>query len=371
MIDNKRNMCTGCTACYTVCPKKAISMITDENGFKYPVIDEKKCVKCGLCEKVCPLNKNSNDSMNICYAAFNKNENDLLLGSSSGGIFELIANKFLENNGIVIGAAFENNTLIHKAVIKIDDLEQLKGSKYVQSDLNDIFSFIKNNISSNKILFIGTPCQVAGLKSICKNDNLFTIDLFCHGVPSPLLFSKYIQDLELKYFKKIEKINFRDKKDGWQDYYTSIWFDDGTSVSESHNDNVYMNLFLTDMDLRESCYNCKFKLGNKYSDLTLGDYWGIQNVNSKMFNKNGVSAVIINNVKGLDLFESIKNELKYEKSDVESIIKYNKSLIDSPLIPKNRDKLFRNINKYNIFELNSKFKNKSIFERLINKIIKK
>lgn len=366
----EKNNCTGCSACSNVCPKKAISMKISADGFLYPFIDDSKCIKCGLCEKKCPLNFKKNKSNNHCYVAYNKTINRLTEGCSSGGIFEIIANKVLDSGGVVIGALFENNELIHKAIYEKKELNKLKGSKYLQSDLKDIHSFIKNNVENKKILFVGTPCQVAGIKSICNHNNLITIDLFCHGVPSPKVFKKYIHDLELKYFKKIKSINFRDKKDGWENYFFTVEFKDGTTISEKHDSNVYMNLFLTDMILRKSCYNCNFKFGNKYSDITLGDFWGIKNVNEKMYQKNGVSAIIVNTGLGERIFDSIKDELFYEECDLDDIIGYNKSLICSPVKPQKREKLFKNIDKYNIYDLNHKYRKYSIITRIINKLFK-
>ena len=194
-----KNKCTGCTACMNVCPKNAISMVTDKCGFKYPIIDEKKCIDCGLCKKTCPiLNKKNNLSINKCYAAYSKND-EYSIHSSSGGIFPIIANYILDNNGIVIGAAFDKKmNLNHVAITKKKEIDKLRGSKYLQSDLGDIFKYVKENLKTKKILFVGTPCQIAGLKAYIKNDydNLICIDLICHGVPSPKLFQKYIKELE-------------------------------------------------------------------------------------------------------------------------------------------------------------------------------
>lgn len=199
ILENK-NSCCGCTACYNICPKNAISMVLDEEGFKRPIIDEDKCVNCGLCKKSCPvLNSTENYSINKCYVGYNKSDISRMNNASSGSIFELIAEEVINQNGIVIGACFNNqNKLIHKYINNISDINKLKGSKYLESDLNDIFKFIRSNIKSKKILFVGTPCQVAGLKSFLKynNDNLICLDLFCHGVPSPKLFGKYIKEME-------------------------------------------------------------------------------------------------------------------------------------------------------------------------------
>ena len=176
-----KNICSGCSACMNICPKHAIHMEYDREGFLYPTIDKEKCINCSLCKKICPvLNTKCNKSIDKCYVGFNKDKIERMT-ASSGSIFSLVANYFLDNNGIVIGAAFDNNNkLKHIAITQKDDLNRLKGSKYLQSDVSNIFKYIKENIRENKVLFVGTPCQVAGLKSFLKNDynNLFCIDLF-------------------------------------------------------------------------------------------------------------------------------------------------------------------------------------------------
>lgn len=351
----ERKKCTGCTACYSACPKNAISMVTDEEGFKHPVIDQEKCINCGLCKKICPvLNTLKNESINKCYAAYNLDKQSLKT-SSSGGIFELIANSILEENGIVIGAAFdENNKLKHIAVEKKEELQKLKGSKYVQSDLNDIFSYVKENIKDKKVLFVGTPCQVAGIKAIIKNDNLICIDVVCHGVPSPKLFQKYINELETKNNDIVVNYNFREKKYGWRTYRNVITFSK-KKIGQFQYFNNYMKLFLKDVAIRESCYQCNFKLGNKYSDITLGDFWYIENTKVKLYHKNGVSAVIINTQNGLDIFEKIKNNIKYEECNIKDIVQGNEFLKHPISRPKERDTFFNDLESKSFDELINKY----------------
>lgn len=294
-----KNKCTGCTACTSSCPKQAISMQINSEGFKYPIIDKEKCINCGLCKKKCPvLNTKENSSINKAYIGYAKEDN-IINNSSSGGIFSLIANYILENNGIIIGAAFnKDNKLKHIAITKKEELYELKGSKYLQSDLDSIFTYIKEKINDNKILFAGTPCQIAGLKAFLNKDydNLVCIDLVCYGVPSPKLFDKYIKELESQNKSKVLQYVFRNKSTGWDTYSNTIKFED-KEITELASENNYIKLFLSHSPLRESCYNCNFKLGNKYSDITLGDFWGVQNCYPEMYNKKGVSAIIINTKK--------------------------------------------------------------------------
>ena len=228
-----KELCSGCTACLNICPQNAISMVENEAGFKVPEIDQNKCIDCGLCKKTCPvLNTKQNNSINQCYVGYAKEEYSNK--SSSGGIFPLIANKILDDGGIVIGAAFdEDNELKHIAITDKEELIKLKGSKYLQSDLGNIFSFVKENIDDKKILFVGVPCQVAGLKAYLKKeyDNLICIDLFCHGVPSPKLFDKYIKELEEKQNDELINYDFRDKSTGWDTYSNTATFK-SSSVTE-------------------------------------------------------------------------------------------------------------------------------------------
>lgn len=369
-----KNKCTGCSTCKNICPKNAITMEKDSEGFLFPKIDEKKCINCGLCKKICPvLNSETNESLNKCYVGYN-NDKDIVKKSSSGGIFTLIANHVLEENGIVIGASFDkNNKLKHVAIENKKDLHKLMGSKYLQSDLNDMFTFIKNNIKERKILFVGTPCQVAGLKSFLKKDydNLITVDLICHGVPSPKLFSKYVEYLENKNNDTLLNYNFRDKSTGWDTYSNKATFKN-KEIKELSIDNYYMKLFLSDNALRYSCYNCNFKLGNKYSDITLGDFWGVKSYYEDMYNKDGVSAIIVNTEKGNTIFNNIKNKLKYKECKIEEIVNGNPCLKYSSKKGKNREKFFYDLDKMEFEKLYKKYrsKKKNIFIRILNKLKK-
>ena len=366
-----KDRCTGCNACKSICPKGAITMVEDNEGFLFPVINQEKCINCGLCKKTCPiLNTKNNKSFNKWYYAYNKNEQEVL-SSSSGGIFSLLANSILDENGIVIGAMFDsNNKLKHVAITNEKDLSKLKGSKYLQSDLGNIFVYIKDNIKNNKILFVGTPCQVAGLKSFIKQDynNLYCVDLVCHGVPSPKLFYKYINELEKEKNDKVINYNFRDKSTGWETYSNRISFKNKTPIIELASNNYYMNLFLSDVVLRKSCYNCNFKLGNKYSDITLGDFWGIKKKYPKIYNKKGVSAIIINTSKGQEIFEKIKENLIFKSCYKEDIIDGNLSLIESAGFSKKRECFFDDLDKLNMKELSHKYNNISLWRRIKHKI---
>ena len=369
----ERKKCTGCTSCMNICPKNAISMKCDNEGFKYPVIDQKKCINCGLCKNTCPvLNTNTNKTLKNCFVAYTKDDR-YKSNSSSGGIFPIIATKIINDNGIVIGAAFDKNKkLRHIAITNEIELERLKGSKYLQSDLDNIFSYIKKNIDNKKILFVGTPCQVAGLKSFLKKeyDNLICIDLFCHGVPSPKLFKKYVNELEKDNSDRLVDYNFRDKTTGWDSYSNTAKFCNST-ITELQKNNYYMKLFLSDVALRESCFNCNFKIGNKYSDITLGDFWGVTKYYPDMYSKNGVSAIIVNTEKGERILDLIKSELKYKNCKLDEIIVGNPMIKFSTNRPNERDLFFEKIDERSIAELVKKYVPKvSFISKLKNILIR-
>jgi coenzyme F420-reducing hydrogenase beta subunit len=365
-----KNLCTGCTACMNNCPKGAISFKEAKDGFKYPVIDQDKCIDCGLCQRTCPvLNTTENESINKCYVGYNK-ESKERLNASSGSIFSLVANYVLDNKGIVVGAAFdEDNHLKHIAVEKKKDLDPLRKSKYLQSDLDNIFKYIKEQLKTRKVLFVGTPCQVAGIKAfIKKSDNLVTIDLFCHGAPSPKLFAKYVKELEEKNNDKLINYDFRDNSTGWDSYSNKATFKN-KEIKTDRVKNEYMKLFLSDIALRESCYNCNFKLGNKYSDITLGDFWGIKNHYPEMYNKEGVSAIIINTELGNEIFNSIKDNIEYKDCDIDKIVSGNPSVVKSSRRPNKRDEFFYELEDKDIATLTKKYEKKvSLKRKLINKI---
>lgn len=369
----EKELCTGCSACLNICPKNAIVMVEDDDGFMHPVIDNKKCIDCGLCKRTCPvLNTKKNIAINKCYVGYNKDE-IIKNNSSSGGVFSLVADWILSNDGIVIGAAFDNNNkLVHIAIETPEELEQLRGSKYLQSELKNIFIEVKKKVENRKVLFVGTPCQIAGLKFFLKKEyaNLYCIDLFCHGVPSPKLFTKYIKELENKFNDKLLRYNFRDKMTGWDTYSNTAIFEKN-KMSELRFNNNYMKLFLSDIALRESCYKCNFKLGNKYADITLGDFWGIKNYYPELYDNRGVSAIIINTEKGEKLFSNINKKMEYKTCQLEEIIAGNKSLISSSKISKNRCKFFREIDSYKVEELVKKYvKKTTIIKKILRKIKK-
>ncbi len=348
------SLCSGCNACYNICPKQAIMMQENVEGFKYPQIDKKKCINCGLCLKVCPINipqyKNNPDP--DCFAA--AANDSLRQDSSSGAIFPLLALSFLKNGGVVCGAAFNESMEVEHIIIdNEDDLTKLKGSKYVQSNTKKCYSQIAKLLNKgNNVLFSGTPCQVAALNAFLqkKYDNLLTIDIVCHGTPSPLVYKKYLSELTAFNNEKILNTNFRNKIKGWTPYYlttkTTI-----TTYSTEVRQSDFMQAFLKNLSLRKSCATCPFATLPRQGDITLGDFWKIEKYNSKLNDNKGTSLVLINSDKGNSCFKQIKNQLKFcKKVPIKYAIKGNPSLISTSKLHPNRDIFFNQLSNVTLKE---------------------
>ena len=328
-VTNK-SLCTGCMACKNICPAGAIEEYEYE-GFKYTRINEKKCTKCNLCKKVCPVNKvyeNKKEDYKV-YGAKNVDE-DIRKQSSSGGIVSALAENIIDNEGIVYGTEFSNmkNSLVR--IDKKDDVKRIRGSKYIPSDVGDIYKKVKEDLENKKeVLFTGVPCQVEGLKTFLNKeyDNLYCASVICHGMPSMKMFKKHIKEKEDNTGKKIVNVNFRNKETGWHDYSIKYEYEDGTIENVKSRDDYFMKGFLKDYYLRESCYNCNFKMENKNAaDLVLGDFWGIEKVNKEADDNKGTSVIIINSDKGNELIERLnKDNIELFDANYDDIVKYNPS----------------------------------------------
>ena len=350
MIECFAKKCTGCRACEKLCPKSAITMIENKKGFLYPQVDYKKCIKCGLCKTKCPINNIEEKNDIKAYAAFNRDE-EIRKKSSSGGLFTLFAEYIIENGGAVFGASFDKDFKVeHIKVERKEELDKLRGSKYVQSDTKNTYKEAKELLENGRLVYYsGTPCQVEGLYSYIgkEYDNLITQDIICHGVPSPKIWESY-----LKYKNRsIEKVNFRSKENStWENYEISFKYNDGEE-SINHDQDIYMKLFLKDAILRESCYNCSFKKKNRESDITLADFWGIDKVVHNFNDQKGVSLLILNSKKGQRLKDMILEKLVLEEIELDNAIKYNKSMIRSVKKHKKSQDIFEKLNNGNIFEV--------------------
>lgn len=350
MIEIKdKIMCSGCHACYNKCPRNAIEMIEDEKGFKYPKVNKDKCINCGLCDKVCPiLNKKKVENSPKVYACYNTDES-VRMKSSSGGIFSLLATEILNRNGIVFGAAFNDDfSLSHQYIESIEELKKLRTSKYFQSSINDSYKKVKEFIEADRyVLYTGTPCQIEGLLSYLgkKYDKLYTQDIVCHGVPSPKAWKQYMKFRAEKDSSLPLEINFRDKKqEGWKLFSLSFKYKD-KEYAKNQRDDIFMKAFLKDVCLRDSCYNCSFRKQNRLSDITLADFWGIQNVIPEMDDDKGTSLVLVNSEKGKELYDLILPSLKSVEVTMEDALKSNPAIIKSPEYNKNREMFFEKLNE--------------------------
>lgn len=320
-ITNKADCC-GCGACVAACPKKCIEMKMDSEGFVYPVVDEAKCITCGKCLRVCPIkNHEKNNDIQKIYALKNKNELTRATSSSGGTFFEL-ASAVINNGGVVFGCAMNNELVAeHIAVNDIAELQKLKSSKYVQSNVKDTYRETKELLNSGiSVLYSGTPCQIAGLKNYLGKDydNLMLIDVLCHGVPSPKVLRDYIGMLEKRFEAKAVSIDFRCKKKGWKRLYIEVDFENGKKYFVFSGYDRYLSMFLNNMSLRPSCYECKFTTVHRQGDITLGDFWGIGRKYPERDDDKGISLVMLNTQKGSEIFNIIKDKFDIFESDIET-----------------------------------------------------
>ena len=333
-INDKQNCC-GCYACAQKCPKQCITMTEDNEGFSYPVINEELCIDCGLCEKVCPvINQGRKRFSRHVYAINNKNE-ETRRKSSSGGVFTLFSEKTISEKGVVFGAKFDNRwNVIHAYTDIQKEIEYFNGSKYVQSSIGSSYIEVEAFLrQGRKVLFSGTPCQVAGLKLFLKKEyeNLRTIDFVCHGVPSPKIWQMYLNEIRIKKnVKEITNIKFRDKKLGWKNFSLVINFTntkgEKKEISEPVSKNIYLRGFLQDLYLRPSCHACPANCLKSNSDITLGDYWGISKFNNDIDDNKGTSLVIASTPAGENMIEEILNKSIVYKSTFENALASNPCL---------------------------------------------
>lgn len=318
--------CCGCTACASVCTHQAITMRPDVMGFLYPEVNSELCTECGLCEKICSFNSNYDKSLNLnipdSYAVRHKNLNELKK-SRSGAAFVAISDYILENGGVVYGAGYADHfRIVHKKATTKEKRDEFRGSKYVQSDMTSIFSQIKTDLKNGVfVLFSGTPCQTSGLNAYVGKklrNNLFLIDIVCHGVPGPFIWKDYLAFIENKRGSQICDVNFRDKDYGWSSHKETFKFEN------SNHKFSFAYTFYQQIMFRHSCNNCHFSNITRPSDITIADFWGWEKVVPD-FNTDdkGVSLVLINTEKGRELFEQIKNRLNHRKVKLDDCLQPN------------------------------------------------
>lgn len=390
--------CCGCNACVQICPRQCICMKKDNEGFEYPHINKDNCIHCNLCEKVCPIIHPYREQSSLkVFAAKNENE-QIRLKSSSGGIFSLLAERVLEQQGVVFGACFDDNWCAkHSYTETQKGLEPFRGSKYMQSYIGhsyiDAERFLKKG---RQVLFVGSPCQVAGLKRYLRRDydNLLTVDFLCHGVPSPKIWNLYLDDMLSKQDasrKEIVNIEFRSKSTGWRKYSVLVELarlkDGGsyvTSSSSFFSKDLFMQVFLSDLTLRPSCYDCRFKWGKSGSDITIGDYWSIHSVLPWFDDDKGVSIVLVNTTKGnlyYPLDKSVYVETPINKLMRPRIVSGNAGFKEKLEIPFGRKAFFADIDKgesvtdvmtkYAHLRMSHRVRAYNFLKRIVKKIIVK
>lgn len=370
-IDDK-SKCCGCWGCYNVCPKQCIEMEIDDEGFHYPVIEAEKCIDCGLCDKVCPVKQPvMNDIIPESFVVQYKDKN-VRKQSTSGGFFTAASRYAIRQGGVVFGAAFDEDMVLrHQYAETIEECAKFSGSKYLQSLIGDAYKITKDFLSHGRIVvFSGTPCQIAGLHAYLrghKYKKLVTIDLVCHGVPSPLLANKYLTYNSLKIGSRVIDYRSRDKYYGYSYSTATITFADSRKQYHKGKEADFMlGLYFKDLISRPSCYACHFKTLGRASDITIFDCWDAPSV-SRLFDKSGATNVFIHSNNGHDAFESLKQYFTWSISDIDSIIKRDGVMIKKR-VPMNsrRKELFEDLHSgMSVEDISKKYLPMSLTKRII------
>lgn len=381
-IENKRE-CSGCSACYSICPSKAIEMKEDEEGFRYPTVNREKCINCNLCVKICPiLNKEKNNRVEKfktqAYVAYNK-DNEIRKKSAAGGIYEALGEKIIEIGGVVFGACFNDKfEVIHSYAEKKEELIKFSGSKYVQSIIGDSYKDVKNFLEQGRyVLFSGTPCQIEGLRAFLRRDyeNLYLVDIVCHGVPSPKVSRYYINWHENKRKSKIKYMSYREKTYGATSTTLTFKFENGKEYSQGYESDFLLKSFLNGLISRPSCYECRFKTVERNSDITLGDVWNIEKIDKNFKNTTGNTALLVHSEKGKRLLNETE-KLILQQENLEDILELNANgkrpmITESAIENKEREKLFYDLNQnLSISQIEKKYAHTTLKQR-IKAILKK
>ncbi len=346
--------CTGCSACANICPRGCIAMVADSEGFCYPEVDAQLCADCGLCEDVCPmLHKPQQHPVVAVYGAKNKDD-EVRYTSSSGGMFSLLAEEILRQGGVVVGAALDDKlTVRHILIDNAADLYKLRGSKYVQSEIGKIYSEVRRALrAGQRVLFSGTPCQVAGLKGFLLKpyDNLVTVDVVCHGVPSPKVYRKHLQELQAEAGEPVLQVRFRDKAKGWK-HGETLFFTGHRQFGDSKRRERYMRLFLNNISIRPSCGSCAFNNKRSLADITIADYWGIDKQFPEFDDDKGVTLVLVNSQARVDLLAAVRAQADLITTDFAKGAEYNQAVSRSlPLHPQ-REFFFTNLDVFTLQEM--------------------
>ena len=326
--------CCGCAACVNICPKQCITMHPDKKGFFYPQIDVNLCVHCNLCEKVCPFINNAEQTCPIDVEAVRSKSAEDVKASSSGAVCHELSRYFVEKENVVYGAAWTDGFVVkHIRVSNKDDLERIRCSKYLQSHIWDTFKMVKSDLTDKRnVLFIGTPCQVAGLKCYLRKDyqNLVTVDFVCHGVPSQTVFNRIIADIEKRNGSNVVGVNFRSKKKNWRDFGTEFQLQSGENLHIRHSKSFFFRGFMSNLYLRDSCYKCPFTNNRNCSDITVADLWGVEFVRPEIDDNTGMNLIMVRSQRGKELLEDCSFKFDRFEYDYQDALKYNPAMETPP-----------------------------------------
>lgn len=358
----KKSNCCGCGVCVSICPKQAISLQLDEEGFLYPNIDNNLCVDCSLCNKVCPKENNFERNKNYnCefFAAYNKNR-QIAIDSSSGGIFWSFVEYIIKNNGVVYGVELGDNfSVFHNRAITLEQALKFRKSKYLESNTNNIYKKVKEDLNNNKlVLFSGTPCQTAGLYSFLDKEykNRYTCDVVCHGVPSMKVFDKYITELNSKENSTAISMCWRDKENyGWGPNHVSINFENGKKIITTSLNNPYQKGFLLNFYLRPSCYACNWAKLPRVGDISLADFWGYKGELFERNNNVGISIIVISSENGKELFENCKTSFFYHSVDKNYVISKSRHVYRHPQRKIARKYFFKDLERHSFDFVSKKY----------------
>ena len=359
--------CCGCTACKNICPKSAIEMKQDEEGFLYPHINKDKCIDCGLCKKACPiLNKEKNNKIEQKGFIFQYKDKEIRKESTSGGFFTAIAEYTLNNNGVVYGVSLDKDFVAkHERVTKKDDLWKFRNSKYVQSDPNETFKQVKDDLENKKqVLYSGTACEIEGLKSYLQKDyeNLITVDVICRSVPSPLLWEKYIK--EKNKDNNIDKVYFREKKYGYKYSNLCMHSKDKLIYHNGIDTDPYLRAFFSNICSRPSCYNCKFKEQYHKADFTIWDCFNVDSYDNSFDDDLGTTRVLVNTKKAEEVFNNISKNHNTKKIEVDKLVNNFHQIFNSIKYNSRREEFFEDLNNEEISKVLKKYFSNKIRNRI-------